>query len=340
MLRVGIVGAGDFGAAHARAIAAHDDVEVVAASRTDAAALAEFTGRFGGTGYADYRALLGDPHVDAVLVATPHDRHTAIALAAVEAGRHVLLEKPMAPTLEECDRIVEASTRAGVCLMVGHVNHFVPAYEAARRVLDAGEIGDVVQAHSTMQRPWMTPNRRAWHLDRACGGGMWLTIGVHVIDQLRWLVGADATSVSADLGTRFHVQPADDLGVALIRYASGCAATASVVGYREGVFDFRTEVTGTRGVLRIDHGAGTRIGRGETWIEVPGSASGDWMAEALVREWRAFADAVAHGGPAPVTGGYARHVMATVLAAERSSRERREVPVEASGEDSGEVSAE
>ncbi len=327
MLGVGIIGAGDFGAAHAEAIASVDDVEMVAASRRDAAALAEFNARFGGAAYPDYRALLEDPEVHAVLVATPHDRHTAIAIAALEAGKHVLLEKPMAPSLEECDRIVDAAERAGVQLMVGHVKHFVPAFEAAKAALDAGEIGEVVHAHSTMQRPWMTANRRPWHLDRATGGGMWLTIGVHLIDQLRWLVGAEATSVAAELGTRFHRQQADDLGVAFLRYANGCSGTASAIGYREGVFEFRTEVVGTRGVLRIDHRAGTRIGRGERWSEIPGSACREWMAEALVREWRAFAGALAARRAVPVSGRYARHVMATVLAAERSSRERREVPV-------------
>ncbi len=328
MLGVGILGAGNFGAAHARAIARSDDVEVRAASRTDGTALAEFTARFGGRGYTDYRDLLDDPGVDAVLVATPHDRHASIAIAAMEAGKHVLLEKPMAPSLEECDRIVDAAERAGVQLMVGHVNHFVPALEAAKAVLDAGELGEVVHARSTMQRPWMTANRRPWHLDRATGGGMWLTIGTHVVDQLCWLVGAEATSVAAELGTRFHDQRADDLGVAFVRYANGCSGTASAVGYREGVFEFRTEVIGTRGVLRIDHQAGTSLGRGERWSEIPGSACREWMAEALAREWRAFAGALAARSAVPVTGRYARHVMATVLAAERSSRERREVPVE------------
>ena len=81
-------------------------MRLVAASRTNAAALAEFTARYGGRGYTDYADLLADPAVDAVVIATPHHLHTAAVEAAAQAGKHILLEKPMAPTLAECDRIL------------------------------------------------------------------------------------------------------------------------------------------------------------------------------------------------------------------------------------------
>ena len=127
--------------------------------------------------------------------------------------------------------------------MVGHTSHFVPAYQRAKALLDSGELGEVIYAHSTMIRPWMTSNRRDWHLDRGSGGGMWLTIGVHVIDQLRWLASAPVVGVTAELQTRFHRQEADDFGVALLRFENRTTATAVCVGYRTGVFSFLTEVT-------------------------------------------------------------------------------------------------
>ena len=324
MLGIGIIGAGDFGAAHARAIARLTEVRLVAACRTRAAPLAAFTEEFGGRGYTDYRRLLADPEVEAVVIATPHQLHAAMVEAAAAAGKHVLLEKPMAPTPAECRRIRQCVARSGISLMVGHTSHFVPAYRVARELLDAGELGEVFHGCSTMTRPWMTPNRRDWHLRRDSGGGMWLTIGVHVLDQLIWLLGGPVKSVAAELQTRFHDQQADDFAVALLRFQSGATATASCIGYRSGVFTFRTQLTGSRGLMRIDHTRGVFIGRDERWRAVPGSASTDWMADALLAEWRAFAAALRTGSAMPVGDAYAAHVMAVAFAAEESSRRQRE----------------
>ncbi len=116
-LGVGIIGAGSFGERHAQALAALDDVRLVAATRTNPAALAEFTARYGGRGYTDYHALLADPAVEAVVIATPHHLHTGAVETAARAGKHILLEKPMAPTLAECDRILAAADQAGVPLI-------------------------------------------------------------------------------------------------------------------------------------------------------------------------------------------------------------------------------
>lgn len=169
MLNIGIIGAGDFGAQHAQAIAELDDLTVVAASRTNAAKLSEFTARFGGTSYTDFHDLLADPAVDAVVIATPHHLHTPVVEAAAAAGKAILLEKPMAPTLGECDLILAAVERAGVPLFVGHTNQFAPTYRQAKAMLDAGEVGDIVLGISTMSKYWFEPNRRDWHLDRTTG---------------------------------------------------------------------------------------------------------------------------------------------------------------------------
>ena len=182
---------------HAQALAALDDVRLVAATRTNPVALAEFTARYGGRGYTDLNAVLADPAVDAVVIATPHHLHTVAVEAAAQAGKHILLEKPMAPTLAECDRILAAADQAGVTLMLGHTSQFAPAYQLAKQMLDGGELGEIVLGVSTMSKFWFEPNRRDWHLDRQTGGGMWLTAGIHCLDRLTWLVGSPVARVSA-----------------------------------------------------------------------------------------------------------------------------------------------
>lgn len=331
MWRIGIIGAGHYGEEHAKAISQLDDAIITAASRTSAVALAEFTARYGGSGYTDYAALLNDPEVDAVVIATPHHLHTDIALAAAHAGKHILLEKPMAPTFAECQQIADAAQAAGVCLMLGHVNHFAPAYQAAKAILESGEMGDVVLGTATMQKQWMEPNRRAWHFDRSTGGGVWMTVGLHPVDRMTWLINAPVTHVSAQLATRFYDQDADDAGMAFFRYANGAAGTVISTGYADGAPKHLTELVCTRGMLNVDYTSGVQIGRGEVWQTVPGSQpEGDWMLEALTGEWRGFLKALDTRTPPPVPPDFALHIMQIMFAAEKSSATMREVHIEPS----------
>jgi len=326
-VNVGIVGAGFFGEMHAQAIGEIPGLRLRAASRQNRGALEAFCGRFGAVPYADYRDLFNDPQVDVVVIATPHLTHTDTAMQAAAAGKHVLLEKPMALSLQDCDRIIAASRRAGKKLMVGHVNRFARAYRQARSILDSGEVGDIVLGVSSMSKLWMEPNRRPWHMNRETGGGMWLTAGMHCLDRLVWLVGSSVSSVCAQFDTRFHQQAADDVGLIFVRFRNGAFGCVVSTGYRTGAPKHLTELTCTAGALTIDYTAGVLIGRGEKWTPVPDSGSAAWMHEALVEEWKAFVRAIDEDTEEPVPGWFARHIMEAVFAAERSSRERREIEV-------------
>ena len=332
MIQVGIIGAGFWGEKHADAIKVLSNVKLVAANRTNPTALNEFVGKYGGAGYTNYRELLDDPQVDAVVIATPHHLHTQIVLDAAEAGKHILLEKPIAPNLEECDQILQAVTEHRITFMAGHTNHFVPNYQHAKSLLESSELGQPVMVTDRTLKRWWAPNRREWHLDREMGGGMWMTIGVHNVDRMTWLVGSRVRSVSAHLDTRFHQQHADDHGMAFLRFENGIAGTAITVGYKTGVPSFDTEIVCTNGMLRIDKMKGISIGRDETWRQIPTIRESDpenWMDEAMIEEWRAFLSAIETGAQPEVTGDFARHIMAVIFAAEQSSKEKREVLVPA-----------
>lgn len=328
MWGIGIIGAGSYGAQHAEAIAALDNARVVASSRTNAAALAEFTAQYGGTGYTDNAALLADPAVDAVVIATPHHLHTQVALDAAAAGKHILLEKPMAPTRDECRQIIAATRQAGVKLMIGHVNHFAPAYAAAKQLIDSGEMGEIIHGLATMQKFWFESNRREWHLDRSTGGGVWMTVGIHPLDRLTWLVDHPVVTVSAQFSTRYHDQAADDVGMAFLRYANGAAGTIVSTGYTQGAPKHLTELTCTKGMVNVDYAAGVSIGRDDQWRTLPETVpQGNWMHEALVGEWRGFLSAIEADTETPVSGEFAAHIMDVIFSAEESSQQRRELAV-------------
>jgi len=327
MIGIGIIGAGNFGEQHAKAIEEQPNAQVVAASRTNTEALEAFNNQFGSRGYIDYHDLLADPEVDAVVIATHHHLHTDAVLAAAQARKHILLEKPMALSLKECDQMIAATRRVDVKFMIGHNLRFNPAYIKTSEIIASGEIGEIVHGISTMSKRWINPNRRAWHLDRSLGGGMWLTIGVHAVDGLTWLMGSQVQSVSAQLDTCFHDQQADDVGVAFLRYANGAVGTVISAGFETGVKKFSTELTCTKGVLKVVDDTHVFIGQDERWQQVTDNDDQDWMGASLVNEWRAFLSAIETNTEPPVNGEFARHIMAVVFAAEESSRARQEVVV-------------
>ncbi|MER8593108.1 Gfo/Idh/MocA family oxidoreductase [Mesorhizobium sp. M1182] len=324
MIGIGIIGAGDFGAAHARAIPEAGGIRLVAASRGNADALQQFTAEHGGRGYADWRRLLDDKEVDAVLIASPHHLHAEMAIGAAKAGKHILLEKPMAPTVAACDAINAAVAKGGVKLMVAHLMHFALPCMAARQILEEGELGRPLAGSSWIIKLWMEHNRRDWHLRKATGGGMLLTAGIHAVDRLVWLMDDDVVSVSGMLGAKFHDQEADDSALLGLRFAGGGIGQVQSVGYRTGATTYAMDLVCERGTLRIDMDRGTMLGRETVWTELPGSFEPNWMHNALVREWSAMRDAIADDTPVPVDGIYARKIIAIVEAAFASNETRRE----------------
>ncbi len=134
-LGVGIIGAGWFGERHADAIRSVEGVHLVGACRDNPSGLDAFTSRFGGRAYRDSGDLLADPAIAAVVIATPHQTHESLAIAAAAAGKAILLEKPMAPSLSGCDAIAKAAQVAGVPLMIGHTQRFSASMLEAKALL-------------------------------------------------------------------------------------------------------------------------------------------------------------------------------------------------------------
>jgi predicted dehydrogenase len=327
MIGVGIIGAGHFGAVHARALAEVSHARLVAVCRQNAEAASAFVAEHGGRAYSDWRRLLEDPDVDAVVIATPHHLHAEMAIAAALARKHILLEKPMAPTVSECDAISAAAEASGVRLMIGHVMHFALPCLVAKQIIDRGELGRPVLGSSWMIKLWMESNRRSWHLDPATGGGMLMTAGIHALDRLVWLMDKPVESVSALAGILFHDQVADDAALMLLRFAGGSIGQVASVGYRNGAMTFAMDLVCEQGMLRVDLDQGVSIGRGSHWSPAPNSSEADWMQHAVTREWRAFIASLRNGTSTAVTAEYGRHTIACIEAAFESDRHRREIEV-------------
>jgi phthalate 4,5-cis-dihydrodiol dehydrogenase len=325
MLGIGIIGAGSFGENHAKAIVETAGATLMAASRRNSKELQKFTKRYNIHGYTNYHDLLKNPDVDAVIIASPHQYHARIAMDAATSGKHILLEKPMATCIADCDRIIDSAKAANVTLMIGHTMQFIRSSRVAKEIIDSGELGEIIYGTGTVTKTWMTSNRREWHRDDPVGGGMLMTVGIHYVDLLTWLYNSRVMSVRANILTSFHQQRADDAGMIYMQYESGATGIVISTGYESGAETYLAELTLTKGMVRIDMFGGVYIGKNDRWNHLPESLAGHTEQEALLKEWSAFVECVETSSEPPVTGEYAKHIMEIVFAARESSLQKKEI---------------
>jgi predicted dehydrogenase len=253
-LRVGLLGAGWIMDYHARAVIEHPGAELVAASSWREPSLARLAGRHGiPRTTTDWRELAADPAVDAAVIGTPNALHAPQAVAFLEAGKHVLVEKPMARNLGEADAMLAAAGRSGARLMVAHCWRFHDDVLALRARVAAGELGEVVKTRGYGVHAGWGPS--GWFTDpELAGGGALVDMGVHAIDTTRFLLGDPLPSrVLATVATRYGDYAVDDEAIVLVSWSNG---TNSIVesGWWQphlGGLEADTEVYGTAGYARV-----------------------------------------------------------------------------------------
>jgi predicted dehydrogenase len=228
----GLIGCGDIARRRvAPALVALRDCELVAVSRACADELESFAREFGvRRWYADWRQLLDDTEVEAVYIATPVHLHAAQTIAAAEAGKHVLCEKPMAMDVAECDRMIAACAANGVRLGVAYYRHFYPVIERIRTILHAGEIGRpiIAQLHAFERFDPALTHPRRWLIDkRLSGGGPMFDFGCHRIEVLLNLFGR-VKETRGMIGNQLFKREVEDTASALLQFADGPQAVLTV----------------------------------------------------------------------------------------------------------------
>ena len=252
-MRVALFGCGWIQDFHARGVRAcgHDVVAVANHREESARAFAERHDIPRVT--TDWEALAREREIDAAVVSTPNALHAPQSIALLEAGKHVLVEKPMATSVAACDAMIEAAARGGASLMVAHCWRFHPDVQAMRARIVTGELGEVVKTRGYGVHAGWGPS--GWFTQKAlAGGGALPDMGVHAIDTVRYLLGDPAPGrVCAVIGTRYGTYDVDDDGILLISWSQG---TNSIVesgwwhAHKEGL-EAETEVYGTKGYGRI-----------------------------------------------------------------------------------------
>lgn len=286
----------------------------------------------------DYRELLSHTAVDAVVVATPSADHCRIVVAAAEAGKHILCEKPMAMQAAECDIMLDAVQHAGVKLQIGFMRRFDAGFVAARERIDSGEIGRVVQVKSLTHGP-TTP--KPWMYDIRKSNGPLSEVNSHDIDTVRWFSGSDFEEVHAIAGNyrspdarRQHPDFYDNV-VLTARLANGMQGVVlGAQGVQYG-YDARCEILGEKGLIA----AGSLAAHPVTAHTAAGSSTPiihswqDLFLDAYCAEDEHFVDCIREDREPRVGGPDGKAAVMVVNAGNRSILERRPVRVsEVAGE--------
>lgn len=231
VLRMGILGMGVSGAHIARAMKAMPNIELVAAADTRPAGLAAFEKRYGGRTYASAEEICADPDVDALWIATPNQYHCEHAVIAAEHGKHLIIEKPIAITMDEATRMLEAVERSGVSMVCGHTQSYTPRARATLAILRSGALGAVRALHVWAFTDWMLRARAPVDLDPALGGGVPFRQAPHQVDTLRVLGGGMVRSVRGMVGQWMPERPIPGYYTAYLEFEDGTPATLMHNGY-------------------------------------------------------------------------------------------------------------
>lgn len=283
------------------------------------------------TAYTDYQEALRDERINAVVVVAPTAYHRDIVVAAAQAGKHILCEKPMAMNVEECDAMLAAVEANRVKLQIGFMRRFDQSFQYARQRVAAGEIGEVVLVKSVTRGPSIP---QKWQYNLAKSNGTLAEINSHDIDTLRWFTGSEFAEVYAIAGN-FRCPDAQaefpdfyDNVVMTARFKNGmqgCLDGAASVRYG---YDARTEVVGTHGVLFVGRSQAhdVVVCSKETGMVTPFIET--WRTlfiDAYKREDEAFIRSILEDSPPDVTGFDGKMAVSVVNAGNQSIREKRPI---------------
>lgn len=325
-IRCGVIGIGWFGEYHIDTLKELPLADLAAVSTRREHRVKEIAQTYSvRKTYTDYRELLDDPEIDMVSVTTHVSDHVDIAIDALRAGKHVFVEKPMANTAEECDRILDAAAKTDKFLMVGHVCRFDSAYAAAKEEIDAGKLGKIVSLHAKRNLAGWITETQLEKISALFGDG------IHDLDLMLWYTGANPKSVYAQTQNTRN-KPYDDIGWAMFELDNGATAVVesvwSLPSTTPYAIDARMEVIGTEGVVLIDNSGtnftvvskdGVRHPETRYWPKVNGLRRGY-----LKEEFDYFLKCIASGTPPTIiTPQESRDAVYAMRVAENSAQQRK-----------------
>ena len=258
-LKIGVIGCGSIAKhRHLPEYAANEKVEIVAVCDIVEDRVKETAATYNAKAYTNYEELLADSSIDAISVCLPNYLHAPVSIAASNAGKHVLCEKPMATSREEAKQMIEAASKNKKKLMIGHNQRFVPSHEKARQLIANGELGKIYSFRTAFGHPgpegWSVDGRDSWFFNKeeAFIGAMG-DLGVHKTDLMRYLLGEEFVEVAGFVETNAKEgTDIDDNAVCVLKTTSGIIGTLAASWAYTARSDNSTVIYGEKAILRLE----------------------------------------------------------------------------------------
>ena len=308
-INVGVIGVGAMGYNHARVYYRLEEANLVAVSDVSERTLNKVCEKYNAKGYSDYEDLLKDPEIEVVSVCVPTTHHHDVVMKAIEYGKHVLVEKPIAFSLEEAEEMIAAAKEKGVILGTGHVERFNPAVQKAKELIENDVIGDVVSASAKRVGPFPP---------RIKDVGVCIDLAIHDLDVMYYLFNEDVEQVYGTMSSILDKTDFEDHAEIMVSFtnATGILEVNWLTPYKRR----EIEITGTDGIISVDYI--------EQSIEVFGKFAQDINIkheEPLKEELKSFLEAVDEGKDPVITGEDGLNALKMVIAASKSSRAHKPI---------------
>lgn len=264
MIKIGILGCGKIAQVrHIPEYAENKDAQILGFYDINLARAKALAETYGGTAYETAEELLANPEIDAVSICTANFAHAELTIAALNAGKHVLCEKPMATTITDCEAMVEAAKKNGKYLMIGHNQRLAKAHATARKLIVDGLIGDIVTFRTTFghggPETWsVDPGKNVWFFDKSKAAmGAMADLGIHKTDLIQFLTGQRVVRTTARVTTldkrdaNGDLIGVDDNAICIYEMSGGAFGTMTASWTHYGAEDNSTVLYGTKGIMRI-----------------------------------------------------------------------------------------
>ncbi|GAA0614575.1 Gfo/Idh/MocA family oxidoreductase [Virgibacillus siamensis] len=334
-LTVAVVGCGSIARnRHLPEYAGEEDVEIRAVCDVVNERAVEMANMYGAVAYADYHEMFKDEEIDAVSVCTPNALHAPVSIAALEAGKHVLCEKPMATSSEEAEGMINAAEKSGKKLMIAHNQRFVPSHQKAKELIASGEAGRIYSFRTTFghggPEGWSVDGKRSWFFKKESAFiGAMGDLGVHKSDLIRYLLGEEISEVGAlvENSAKENID-VDDNAVCILKTNSGIIGTLTASWSYVSSEDNSTIIYGENAILRLEDDPVNSLivhyKNGEiVKYELGQIQSNDDGGQTSTHVIENFVSSVLQDRPVPVSGEEGKKSLEVILAALDSSETKQ-----------------
>lgn len=304
-IQIAVVGTGIIGATHLDAIEKSKDCTLCAVCDINEESAAKQGVKYGVPYFTDYRDIVTKTKAEAVILNLPHFLHCEVTEFFLDHGMHVLVEKPMANTIEECDRMIAAAERNGKKLAVGHHQRFVPANKRVKELYESGELGKLCMVQETRTIDYFIPKRPKWFLDKKmAGGGIVMNYGAHALDKLFSITGHNKAEVTALVGNVKNDATVEGHAQIFLKFEDGLTAAITFSGYTSTGYE--TTYYFTEGAAKVSGGSTLSLYSGGSWEKQ------DLIGQSMEYQLEEFCKLVRGEASAIATPQYSRQIIATI----------------------------